>query len=70
VAQGAGFESVTEINDLDSIRAYRAVMQSVSDGPRFARIKIAPGNPVRALPPRDGVFLKSRFRQYLGFAVT
>ena len=70
VAQGGGFASITEIDDLAGIRDYRAVMQSVSDGPRFAHIKIAPGNPVRALPPRDGVFLKTRFRQHLGFAVT
>lgn len=70
VAQGAGFASVTEISDLDGIRNYRARMQSVNEGPRFARIKIAPGNPVRALPPRDGVFLKNRVRQHLGFAVT
>jgi thiamine pyrophosphate-dependent acetolactate synthase large subunit-like protein len=58
VAQGAGFASVTEISDLDGIKAFRGKMQSISDGPRFARIRIAPGNPVRALPPRDGVFLK------------
>jgi thiamine pyrophosphate-dependent acetolactate synthase large subunit-like protein len=70
VAHGAGFASVTEIADLDGIVAYRSALQSVSDGPRFAGIKIAPGNPPRALPPRDGVFLKSRFRQHLGFAVT
>jgi hypothetical protein len=46
-------------------------MHSVSgDGPRFVRIMIAPGNPPRVLPPRDGVFVKNRFRQHLGFAVT
>lgn len=70
VAQGAGFASIVEIGDLDGIRAYRDKLQSVSDGPRFVRIRIAPGSPPRALPPRDGVFVKSRFRQHLGFAVT
>ena len=38
-------------------------------GPRFATIRIAPGSPPRALPARDGVFLKNRFRQNLGFGV-
>lgn len=70
IAQGAGFDSVTEIADLQGIADYRARLQEIGDGPRFARIKIAPGNPERILPPRDGAYLKNRFRQHLGFAVT
>lgn len=70
VAQGAGFTSVTEITDLEGIARFRDQMQNVSDGPRFARIRIAPGNPERVLPPRDGAYVKNRFRRHLGFAVT
>jgi len=70
IAQGAGFPSVTEIVDLDGIADYRSRLHSLSDGPRFARIKIAPGNPERVLPPRDGVFVKSRFRKNLGYSVS
>jgi len=33
-------------------------------------IRIATTHVDRALPPRDGAFLKNRFRQHLGFAVT
>ena len=70
IAQGAGFPDVTEVNDLKAIAAFRPHLQDITSGPRFARIKIAPGNPERALPPRDGTFVKNRLRQHLGFAVT
>ena len=70
IAQGAGIPSVTEITDIAGIEAFRPMMHDLSAGPRFARIRIAPGNPERALPPRDGVYVKNRLRQHLGFAVT
>jgi thiamine pyrophosphate-dependent acetolactate synthase large subunit-like protein len=38
------------------------------DGPRLATIKINGENLPRVLPPRDGVFVKNRFRAALGFA--
>jgi thiamine pyrophosphate-dependent acetolactate synthase large subunit-like protein len=69
IAGGAGFHSVTEIGDLESIATFRRKMQN-SDGPHFARIHISSAHVARALPPRDGVFLKIRFREHLGFAVT
>lgn len=70
VAQGAGFKSVTEINDLNGIIGFRDRMHTLTEGPHFARIRIASGNPERVLPPRDGAYVKTRFRQHLGFAVT
>lgn len=70
IAQGAGFPSVTEITDIKGVEAFRPKLHDLAAGPRFARIKIAPGNPERALPPRDGTFVKNRLRQHLGFAVT
>jgi hypothetical protein len=70
IAQGAGFSDVTEITDLAGIDAFRSHLHDVTRGPRFARIKIAPGNTERALPPRDGTYVKNRVRQHLGFAVT
>jgi thiamine pyrophosphate-dependent acetolactate synthase large subunit-like protein len=70
IAEGAGFKSVTEITDLKGIAEYRGKLHDIGTGPRFAQIKIAPGNHARALPPRDGVFVKNRLRQHLGFAVT
>jgi thiamine pyrophosphate-dependent acetolactate synthase large subunit-like protein len=69
IAGGAGFTSVTEIGDLDTIATFRRKMQKF-DGPHFARIHIGTAHVARALPPRDGVFLKNRFRGHLGFAVS
>ena len=36
-------------------------------GPALAQVFIAATEPPRALPPRDGVFVKNRFRGMLGF---
>jgi thiamine pyrophosphate-dependent acetolactate synthase large subunit-like protein len=70
IATGAGLRSVTEIADIKGITDFRRKLQSVDDGPRLARIRIASGHLERALPPRDGVFLKNRFRENLGLPVT
>jgi thiamine pyrophosphate-dependent acetolactate synthase large subunit-like protein len=70
IASGAGLRSVSEITDLDGITAFRRRLQELDGGPRLARFRIATGHLERALPPRDGVFLKNRFRENLGFAVT
>lgn len=69
IAEGAGFTSVTQITDTKGITDFRPKLYE-RNGARFARIMIAPGNPERVLPPRDGVFVKTRMRQHLGFAVT
>ena len=70
IAIGAGLRSVTEITDMKGITDYRRKLQDIDDGPRLARLRIATGHLERALPPRDGVFLKNRFRENLGLAVT
>jgi thiamine pyrophosphate-dependent acetolactate synthase large subunit-like protein len=69
IASGAGFPSVTEINDLGALNAFRPKLHDLK-GPHFARVAISTNHVDRALPPRDGVFLKNRFRQHLGFPVT
>ncbi len=68
IASGAGLQSVTEIGDFEAIAAFRHKLQSL-DGPHFARIHISSAPVERALPPRDGVFLKNRFRDHLGLPV-
>jgi thiamine pyrophosphate-dependent acetolactate synthase large subunit-like protein len=70
IATGAGLRSVTDITDMNGIVEFRRKLQSIDGGPRLARIRIASGHLERALPPRDGVFLKNRFRENLGFPVT
>jgi thiamine pyrophosphate-dependent acetolactate synthase large subunit-like protein len=69
VAAAAGLIA-TDIDDRAGIAAYRPELHKTTGGPRFATIRIAAENPERALPPRDGVFLKHRFRRHLGFNVT
>jgi thiamine pyrophosphate-dependent acetolactate synthase large subunit-like protein len=68
IASGAGFPSVTEIASLDALGAFRPKLHDLA-GPHFARVVISTAHVDRALPPRDGVFLKNRFRQHLGFPV-
>lgn len=70
IAQGAGFASVTQITDIKGVADFRPKMYDKSNRTRFVRIMIAPGNPERVLPPRDGTYTKNRMRQHLGFAVT
>ena len=69
IAAAAGFPDVAEIRELREVAAYREQLRKAVGGPRFGTIRIAPGSPSRALPARDGVFLKNRFRGHLGFAV-
>ncbi|VIO78925.1 hypothetical protein CI1B_75920 [Bradyrhizobium ivorense] len=69
IASGAGIGSVSDIADMAGVEAFRARLRDVNGGPRLARIRIAAGELERALPPRDGTYLKNRFRGHLGIAV-
>lgn len=69
IASGAGIGSVSDIADMAGIETFRASLRDLGGGPRLARIRIATGEVERALPPRDGAYLKNRFRGHLGFAV-
>jgi hypothetical protein len=46
------------------------MLHETAGGPRFVLIRIGSGHVARSLPPRDGVFLKTRFRAELGFQVS
>lgn len=70
VAAGCGIPAVQEIVDEAGLRACQPQLGEVSGGPRVAVVRIGAGHVERALPPRDGVFLKNRFRQHLGLPVT
>jgi thiamine pyrophosphate-dependent acetolactate synthase large subunit-like protein len=67
VARGCGIEdsfSVREPHQVsDLVERIRA-----RSGPAFAQVLISTDEPPRALPPRDGVFVKNRFRAALGLA--
>lgn len=66
VAGACGFpvvDLVTERQGIEPLRRRIHAMESLN----LAVVKIAPENPPRVLPPRDGVAVKNRFRQALGF---
>jgi thiamine pyrophosphate-dependent acetolactate synthase large subunit-like protein len=66
VAKGFGIEDafcVETQNDVARV-AERALSRS---GPVLVNVHIAANEPPRALPPRDGVYVKNRFREALGF---
>ena len=69
IAQAMGFASAVELRTLGEVADYRRALTQLTGGPRYVSVKIAPGNPPRALPARDGVFLKNRFRAHLGLPV-
>jgi thiamine pyrophosphate-dependent acetolactate synthase large subunit-like protein len=70
IAAAAGLAGCVDLREMTDVVAYRSELQKVTGGPRFATVRIAPGNPPRALPARDGVYLKNRFRQHLGLAAS
>jgi hypothetical protein len=55
---------------MQGIAAFRNEVHRLEGGPKLALVRISTDHVDRALPPRDGVFLKNRFRENLGFAVT
>ncbi|WP_315759495.1 MULTISPECIES: thiamine pyrophosphate-dependent enzyme [unclassified Bradyrhizobium] len=69
IAAGAGFPSVSTIETRAALDAFRPKLRDLQ-GPHFARVTISTDHVDRALPPRDGVFLKNRFRGHLGFPVS
>jgi len=70
IANAAGFAKSVQIQDMDGVETLRHEMHAHGGGPRFAAVRIEPGDLQRTLPPRDGTFIKNRFRQHLGYPVT
>jgi thiamine pyrophosphate-dependent acetolactate synthase large subunit-like protein len=65
IARCCGFAWSLAIEDETEIEALRPRLRS-GEGPGFASIVVSADSPSRALPPRDGVELKNRFRRQLG----
>jgi thiamine pyrophosphate-dependent acetolactate synthase large subunit-like protein len=66
VAKACGFAHILRTAELEGVRAIRTLIDDRT-GPVCAIIEIRAENPPRVLPPRDGVYLKNRFRAALGF---
>ena len=65
VARACGIREIFDISDELGLREFAArVLRSATT--LFARVAIRADEPPRVLPPRDGVYLKNRFRRALG----
>ena len=62
IARACRMNAVDEITDMAGVDALAERLHA-GGGPLFANIKIAPGEAERVLPPRDGTYLRSRFRE-------
>ncbi len=66
VAQGFGIKDAFAVRETG--RAGEVAERVMARrGVAFAQVFINPDEPPRALPPRDGVYVKNRFRAALGF---
>ncbi|HZT89421.1 MAG TPA: thiamine pyrophosphate-dependent enzyme [Stellaceae bacterium] len=65
IAQSCGIIETFDIADEMGVREFARRIPSAATT-LFARIAIRADEPPRVLPPRDGVFLKDRFRRAIG----
>jgi phosphonopyruvate decarboxylase len=65
VAKGCAIEDAVSVATADQ-SAELAARIARREGPMFVRVLIEPNEPPRTLPPRDGAFIKNRFRAALG----
>lgn len=68
MAAAAGFAETGALRELAEVDALALRLQRPAAGPRLFVLKIRAENLPRSLPPRDGVFVKNRFRAHLGLA--
>lgn len=64
VAAACGFAVSERVTSLAALDAWRTRSRARS-GPCFAQIEVRPGAGPLVLPPRDGAYLKDRFREAL-----
>jgi thiamine pyrophosphate-dependent acetolactate synthase large subunit-like protein len=65
IARACGIRETFEVSDELGLREFAGRVHR-SATTLFARVAIRTDEPPRVLPPRDGVYLKNRFRQALG----
>ena len=65
VANGVGIQDALRIEKMDQVSEIASRIDA-RRGPALAQVLIDASEPPRALPPRDGSFVKNRFRAHLG----
>lgn len=66
-AIGLGYKSVRDVRSVAEAAELRQWLATVT-GPACAIVKVSPDAPGMTLPPQDGVYLKTRFRERLGMS--
>jgi thiamine pyrophosphate-dependent acetolactate synthase large subunit-like protein len=66
VAATCGFDRTGCITGMDGVHNLRGQLETRA-GLGLFTVKVRAENPPRVLPPRDGVYIKNRFRAALGF---
>jgi thiamine pyrophosphate-dependent acetolactate synthase large subunit-like protein len=67
VARAVGISDALRVEKLEQIAEVAARIDA-RKGPALAHVLISSSQPPRVLPPRDGSFVKNRFRAHLGLA--
>lgn len=67
MAKAAGFAHVRRVTTMGGVARLARVVHGGA-GPVFAQVKVLAEKPPLALPPKDGVLLKARFREALALA--
>lgn len=64
IARAAGFPSVTTVYSAEELEAWLPSVYS-NHGPVLGVVKVQPSQPILQVPPRDGTYIKARFRTAL-----
>ena len=64
IAKACKFAATSTVTTMDQVGQLRADIHSAA-GPLLAQVKVAPDKLPLVLPPRDGAYLKNRFREAL-----
>lgn len=67
IAKACSFGQVMKISDIDGAAELTSHVNS-QRGPLFAQVLVGAEAHARALPSRDGTFVKIRFREFLGLS--
>jgi len=66
VAKGCSISSAEHVQTMAGITAIEKAVTALA-GPSFFQVRVKAVEDPRALPTRDGVYVKNRFRELLGF---
>lgn len=61
VARASRFKTTMQVTDIHELESLARLLHE-GDGPLFANVKVSVQDQARVLPPRDGAYLKNRFR--------